>query len=65
MVTCVPGVTLGCIYKAVREMAARRNRLKMAVVYLRGDDLIEVDSVQQWIDALPRSSSIPAGFGFE
>ena len=65
VVTCVPGVTLGCIYKAVRDVVGKHNGLKTAAVYLRGDNLIEVDFVQRWVDALPRTSSVPAGFGFK
>jgi hypothetical protein len=63
MVTCVPGVTFGAVYKAAREVVGKHNGLKTAAVYLRGDDLVEVDFVQRWVDALPKSSSIRSGFG--
>jgi hypothetical protein len=65
MVICVPGVTLWSIYKAVREVFGKHNGLKTAADYLRGDDLVEVDFVQRWVDALPKTSSISARFSFK
>jgi hypothetical protein len=48
----LPGVTLGSIYKAVRETLSSQ-RAESAVVYLRGKQEIEVEYERGWVDALP------------